>query len=307
VHDILPYRSRELFYRKIAIDSIEKTIAAANSSGLIDQSVLKGRLREIVVAELLRPFLTPHIKATTGTIVDPHGNQSKQIDIILYDEQVVPPILYTSSEGIIPCHAVVATVEVKSCLDRTELRKAVDNARSVKTLHYDYERTPFSGEVGFRRLFDAELLKILPDSESKRLIEYNLSVISSPACYVFAFTSDLSLDSPPGKENLRLQELVEESKQSGHAINVPISGLCISDREFVYCSAVEPATNTGFFETEVADLNRQKSNSTKTYWACHNVMLKFINHIVNTCGAYAGQRWRIPFDVYFNPSGRSEL
>jgi len=156
-------------------------------------------------------------------------------------------------------------------------------------------------------MFDAELLKILPDSQTKRLIEYSLSVVSSPACYVFAFTSDLSLDSPTGKEYLRLQELVEESNESGHAINVPISGLCISDREFVYCSAVEPATNTGLFETEVADLNCQKRNTTKTYWASHNVVLKFINHIVNTCCTYAGQRWRIPLDVYFNPSGRSDL
>jgi hypothetical protein len=296
-----------LFYRQIAIDNIEKTVAAANSSGLLDHSVVKGRLREIVITELLKPFLTPHIKTTTGMVVDPYGNQSKQIDIILYDEQVTPPILYSSSEGIIPCHAVVATVEVKSCLDRSEVHKSVDNARSVKALRYEYDTTPFSGEVGFRRLFDAELFKILPDSQAKRLIEHSLAVVSSPACYVFAFTSDLSLNNQPGKEMQRLQEIVEEFNKSDNEIRIPISGLCISDREFVYCSGVEPVTNTGIFETEVADLSCQKRKTmSKPYWASHNVVLKFINHIVNICATYAGQRWRIPLDVYFNPSGGSD-
>ncbi len=300
-------RRKELFYRQIAIDNIEKAVAAANSSGMIDHAVLKGRLREIVVAELIKPFLNPHIKATSGTIVDPFGNQSKQIDVILYDEQITPPILFSESEGIIPCHAVVATIEVKSSLNRTELQKAVDNARSVKTLRFDYDTTPFSGEVGFRRLFDAELMKILPDSQAKKILQHALTVISSPACYIFAFTSDLDLDGHPEKENQRLQEIVEESNKGKNPVNIPISGMCISDRLFVYCEAVESTSNTGIFKSESADLNQQQRQSDPNrYWASYNVVLRFISHIVNTCSTYSSQRWRIPLEVYFNPSSRSQ-
>ena len=126
-----------MFYRQIAIQNIDKAIAAANSVSLIKHQLFKGRLREIVVGDLIEPFLPPHIKTTTGTIVDPQGNQSNQVDIILYDEQIVPPILFTLSEGTIPCHAVVATIEVKSCLGAKEVRDAVVNACSIKNLNYN--------------------------------------------------------------------------------------------------------------------------------------------------------------------------
>lgn len=292
-----------MFYRQIAIDAIEKTVAAANSSGMIDQPGLKGRLREIVVEELVKPFLHPHIGAATGTIVDPYGNQSSQVDVILYDEQVTPPILFSESEGVIPCHSVVATIEVKSTLTRKELKSAVENARSVKLLSYDYDTIPFSGEATFRRLFDQKLLNLLPEDETKEYLRYALTTISSPACYVFAFTSDLALGGGGKDEATRLHEVVDESNITGQVIKVPISGLCVADRAFHYCYFIEPTTKTPKFASELADpaQKRRPKDQYDGYWASHNVVLEFISKLVNTCSTYASQRWRIPLDVYFKP------
>lgn len=289
-----------MFYRQIAIDAIEKTIAAANSSGMIEHSVLKGRMREIVVEELLKPFLNPHIRAATGTIVDQYGKQSRQVDVILYDEQVMPPILFSEREGVIPCHAVVATIEVKSLLTRKELKSAVENARSVKLLSYDYGNISFGGEIGFRHLFDAELLKLLPDNEIKDSLKLALTTISSPACFVLAFTSDLALESGSKNEVTRLRELVNESNNTGQLIKIPISGLCVADRAFQYC--IE-RTNTPVFAVELADdgENQRPRDQYDGYWASHNVVLEFITNLVNTCSTFASQRWRIPLDVYFKP------
>lgn len=293
-----------LFYRQIAIDAIEKTVAAANSSGMIEHSGLKGRLREIVVEELVKPFLNPHIRAATGTIVDPHGKQSRQVDVILYDEQITPPILFSEREGVIPCHSVVATIEVKSSLTRTELKSAVENARSVKLLSYDYGNIPLSGEVGLRHLFDAELLKLLPEGETKDSLKLALTTISSPACYVFAFTSDLALGDGSQVEAARLREVVDETNNTGQPIKIPISGLCVADRAFHYCRSIEPTSNTPVFAVEQADpdqTGRPRDQSGSSYWASHNVVLEFISNLVNTCSTFAGQRWRIPLDVYFKP------
>lgn len=289
-----------MFYRQIAIDAIEKTVAAANSSGMIEHPGLKGRLREIVIEELVKPFLSPHIGAATGTIVDPYGKQSRQVDVILYDEQVTPPILFSEREGVIPCHSVVATIEVKSSLTREELKGAVENARSVKLLSYDYGNIPFSGEVGFRRLFDEELLNLLPEGKAKDSLKRALTTISSPACYVLAFTSDLALGGGIKDEATRLREVVDESNKTGQLIKIPISGLCVADRAFHYCYSIEP---TPMFAVELADPGQKQRprDQYDGYWASHNVVLEFISNLVNTCSTFASQRWRIPLDVYFKP------
>jgi hypothetical protein len=251
-----------------------------------------------VIEELVKPLLNPHIKAATGTIVDPYGNQSKQVDVILYDEQVTPPILFSEREGAIPCHSVVATIEVKSQLTRGELKKAVQNARSVKLLSYDYGNTPFSGEVSFRRLFDEQLLELLPESTTKNLLKCALTIISSPACYVFAFTSDLALSGNRKDETIRLREVVDEINNTGQQIKVPISGLCVADRAFHYCRSAEP---TPEFTVEPADSGQTQQPRDDGYWASHNVVLGFISNLMNTCSTFASQRWRIPLDVYFKP------
>jgi hypothetical protein len=294
-----------LFYRQIAVDAIEKTIAAANSSGMIDHPGLKGRLREIVVEELIKPFLSPHIKAATGSIVDAYGNQSRQIDVILYDEQVTPPILFSEREGVIPCHSVVATIEVKSKLSRDELRRVVENARSVKLLRYNYSRIPVSGEAGIKLGLYLELLNLLPDGDAKKSLRRALTTISSPACYAFAFTSDLALKDGTKDELTRLLEVVEESNKSGQQIKVPISGLCVADRAFQYCRSVEP---TPEFAVESADADPEQRTEAPTdgYRASHNVVLEFISNVVNTSSTYASQRWRIPLNVYFKPPDDSE-
>ncbi len=291
-----------MFYRQIAIDAIEKTIAAANSSGMLEHSGLKGRLREIVIEELLKPFLDPHVRAATGTIVDAYGKQSRQVDVILYDEQVTPPILFTEREGAIPCHSVVATIEVKSRLTRRELKRAVDNARSVKLLSYDYGATAPGAEDGFMRQLCGELLRLLPEGQERNLLNELLTRVNSPACYVFAFTSDLAAGGRKDEIG-RLREVVDESNNTGEQIKVPISGLCVGDRAFHYCRSTEPTPEFASAHNSHGPAQRSGDDG---YWASHDVVLGFISNLMNTCSALSWQRWRIPLDVYFKYGPQTE-
>ena len=203
------------YYRQVAIHNIEKAVAAMNASSSIKHSLQKGRLREIVVSELILPFLTPHTKVATGTIVDHYGNQSGEIDIILYDERITPPVLLTASEGIVPCHSVLATMDVKVGLNKTELKKAVENARSVKLLRYEYENLPLSSERGFEVVFHKRLLNLIENETLRDQIFHHIFDVSVPATYVFSFTSDLSNESTIEDERKRLLEEIESLKWNG--------------------------------------------------------------------------------------------
>lgn len=288
------------YYRHAAVDKIERAIAAAIASRSLDHALFKGRLREILITELVRPFLLPQLGAITGLIVDQDGRQSNQIDVIIYDERVVPPLMLSPSEGIVPCHSVLATIEVKSRLNMTELKKAVQNARSVKVLKYDYENVPLPGERGFELVFQRKLLDLLQiDPNLKEQLRHSLFDISSPACYLFAFTSDLAPHRSIQDEQVRLRQTVDNANVGNPEILVPISGLCIGDKGFSYCSAIDTTGRLVQFSYEVPDLQTQPRPRGRRYWGSHNVILKFESELASTCAVHAGQRWRIPLDVYF--------
>jgi hypothetical protein len=286
------------YYRQVAIDNIEKAVSSINASSAIHHSLQRGRLREIVVSELIQPFLTPHTKVATGAIIDHYGNQSNPLDIILYDERITPPVLLTASEGIIPCHSVLATIEVRTKMNKTELKKAVDNARSVKLLKYDYDNLPLSSERGFEVVFHKRLLKLIENDNLREQIYHHLFDVSSPATYIFAFTSDLSKQGTIEDEKDRLVEEVAESNRNGDEIKVPVNGICIADAGYAHCSAFSPNPTVVKFESELPSPEQPRRKGRK-YWASYNVVLKLEASLMNTCAEHSLQRWRIPLDVYF--------
>jgi hypothetical protein len=287
------------YYRQVAIESIEKAVASVNASSAFQHSLQKGRLREIVVSELIQPFLTPNTKVATGTIIDHFGNQSNQLDIILYDERITPPVLLTASEGIIPCHSVLATIEVKTSLNKTELKKAVENARSVKLLRYEYDDLPLSSERGFEVVFHKRLLKLIENETLRDQIYHHLFDVSSPATFIFSFTSDLSKEATIEDERDRLLEEVNTSNGNGVEVRIPIVGLCVADTGYTFCSAFSSSPAVIKFESEFPNLVEQPRRRRGRYWASHNVVLKFEAMLMNICAEHSLQRWRIPLDVYF--------
>ena len=287
------------YYRQVAIHNIEKAVAAINASSSIPHSLRKGRLREIVVSELIQPFLAPHTKVTTGRIVDHYGNQSNEIDVILYDERITPPVLLPASEGIVPCHSVLATIEVKASLNKTEISKAVENARSVKSLKYEYDNLPLTSERGFEVVFHKRLLKLIENETLRDQIFHHIFDVSIPATYIFSFTTDLSKQSTIEDDKERLLEEVRASNAAGEDIPIPINGLCIADTGYTYCSAFGPSPAVVKFESEFPNLTEQPRPRGRKYWASHNVVLKFEAALMNTCAEHSLQRWRIPLDVYF--------
>jgi hypothetical protein len=149
----------------------------------------------------------PTVGISTGIVIDSYDNTSDQIDIIIYDKQIVPPFMFNVEEGIIPCESVLMTIEVKSRLTKKELKKSVSNAISVKKL------TPVPS--------------IIPRNS-------NNHVLHSIVCSVFAFDTDLKDDGE--NEYPRLEKVVEEvNKENHYDYKTPISNLCIASKILCYC------------------------------------------------------------------------
>jgi hypothetical protein len=116
---------------------ISSAIAAAKEVGAVEHPGLVGQLREILVRELLRPILPPSVGFGTGKIVDHLGNESRQVDVIVYDRSLMPPLLYGVEDvGLYPVEACLYAIEVKSKATAESVRDAIRNAASVGALEY---------------------------------------------------------------------------------------------------------------------------------------------------------------------------
>jgi len=99
-----------------------------------DQMRIIGETREDYFQEFLREVLPSRFGVSTGFVVSHDGQRSDQQDVIIY-EHIATPVLQPGAR--FPIHLVESVhvvVEVKTELDKGELKDCVQKARSVKSL-----------------------------------------------------------------------------------------------------------------------------------------------------------------------------
>ena len=194
-------------YTKLAESTIAFALARAEASAELPHLGLRGRAREIFARNLLTPFLSPNIGTCTGVVVDSEGGHSRQVDVIVYDKTLIPSLMFTGEEGIVPVESVLATVEVKSQLTKPELVSAVQNAHSVKALR-------------------AKFREVMMEVPAK----------ATPICSLFAFSSDTTSE----KELSRLESAVSEvNEEADRKVFVPLSSICVGNASFTRCVKIE--------------------------------------------------------------------
>lgn len=114
------------YYRKILDSQIKKGLADAKSAVELKHPYLTGRLREIVLHELIQPMLNNNFSIGNGKIVDYLGNISGEIDLCIYSKNLHPPIFFSTNDkiGIFPIESVLNTIEVKSEFNLANLKNA---------------------------------------------------------------------------------------------------------------------------------------------------------------------------------------
>lgn len=117
---------------------IESALAAARHAADLEHPGLTGTVREILVRELIRPLLPPHIAVGNGKIVDHRGNASGEVDIVIYDRSVLPPLLYGQGGtlGVFPVEACLYAIQVKSTSSLANVRDVIRHGRSLADLVY---------------------------------------------------------------------------------------------------------------------------------------------------------------------------
>jgi len=99
----------------------------------------KGDVCENAVRKFLGETLGSRYAVGQGQIFDSMGNQSKQQDIIIYDDYWSRKFTPKDSAepALIPVESVYATIEVKKTLSSEKMRDAVQNIQSFKSLKRD--------------------------------------------------------------------------------------------------------------------------------------------------------------------------
>jgi hypothetical protein len=122
------------YYRTIINDNIKKGLLDAASASAIKHPFLTGRLREIVVHQLLEPMLNNRFSTGTGKIIDYAGAISSEIDICIYSKNLLPPIFFSSRDNlaIFPLESVLSCIEVKSTFSKRNIEDTYKKFLSIE-------------------------------------------------------------------------------------------------------------------------------------------------------------------------------
>lgn len=102
----------------------------------IGHNLTAGEENEEEIRQLLIDFLPDNYGVGSGVLIDINGNQSKQVDIIIYDKDVANYTLGKESK-IFLVDQVLACIEIKTTFtsgDKGTLRGALENVKSIKEL-----------------------------------------------------------------------------------------------------------------------------------------------------------------------------
>lgn len=103
-------------------------------SSLIDHNLTSGEAREEALRQFLLHNLPNRIGISSGFVIDTNGNESKQIDVIIYDRNY-GSFFTIGGAKFFPCEIVMAVGEVKSDISSTaKLIDALNKIKSAKVL-----------------------------------------------------------------------------------------------------------------------------------------------------------------------------
>ena len=189
-------------YQTLLRGKIASAVAEARSASTISHSGVKGAVLEILIRKLFKPLLPSDIGVGTGQVIDQHGKTSNQIDIVLYDKSILPPVLYDETMGIFPIESVLYAIEVKTTLNSHELSVSHESAKFLKDFAY------------------------MPGLESEEgdLKHHNVEPVRS---VIFALNSDLTGSNLNEAE--RYEKLYKSKKDKPY-----IRAICTVGREYWY-------------------------------------------------------------------------
>jgi len=175
-------------FRGIIEESRKQLLLDHEKSSAFGHSGIKGNERAAAFAEFLRQRLPDFLEVTKGEAIDCFDNRTGELDICVYDKLAARPISEQREHTLIPCESIYVVIEVKSLLNKDEVRKCLIHADRIRKLR------PFKHEFVDARTHGAPASK-----EGHRCLYV-----------VVAYASDIGTQDWMKKEYSRLLEVAEE-------------------------------------------------------------------------------------------------
>lgn len=91
----------------------------------------KGSFRELFVRSLISSMIPFHYGVGSGVVVDKWGRQTPQVDLLIYDKRLLPPLMEELGHGIYPFDSVLRLIEVKSTFQKNDIGQLLKLCESV--------------------------------------------------------------------------------------------------------------------------------------------------------------------------------
>ena len=96
-----------------------------------------GTYREGIARDFLQSFLPQRLAIDTGFIVNSLGEVSGQIDLVIYDPSLTPPLESKNRQRFFPIETVIAAGEVKSDVERKKFEEGLIRLAKIKEMRSD--------------------------------------------------------------------------------------------------------------------------------------------------------------------------
>ena len=126
---------------KLQIPAIIKgLIGEAEALTKLNHKSLKGHAtRTFCFIDYFPNFLQCNMVLDQGVIINQLGMQSKQIDIIIYGRRILPPFIEEQKIGLYPAECVLATIEIRSIVTKSIIKKYAESTKFIHEQLYDKE------------------------------------------------------------------------------------------------------------------------------------------------------------------------
>lgn len=153
-------------FNLIANDNIKHMIRLYRLSSKIIHPGIKGKIREeALLIEILRNFLPFGAELIIDQIItDCEGNQSKEVDGVVYTKSVLTPLILSLNSLFIPIESTLYTFEMKSVVTNKEVKDSIEKAKTINNLKY----TPgYPSDAGDSMAFFAYTSDLTSDPENE--------------------------------------------------------------------------------------------------------------------------------------------
>jgi len=130
---------RTNYFRESLVAELRTLKDRSDALALLAHGGTAGTAREGIVHGLLKRLLPERYGLVTGVLIDVLGNQSPQLDAVVIDRSVIPPVMLSGNEATIPVEAGVMAIEVKTTVDRACLDQLRRQAEAMDGMYTQLE------------------------------------------------------------------------------------------------------------------------------------------------------------------------